>query len=1122
MKSKVMGTTSLEALLERMAGEYVATKSIYGIPEEAFREVFALEAKSPGLRIMNGRASLPVGPAAGPHTQIAPNLVASYISGSRVFELKTVQQNDSLEIDKPCILALDEGHNTEWSTELSLDDARGEYLRGWIAVKLLAAIWSQKPEDFIFNMSVGYTLDGIKGARMDAYIEGMRAPATFTATSGSHMNSGPGAEWKSMLAELVVFVEKPLFAAAFGEAARAKARALIAHFPHAPIHSVTLSTMHGCPPAEIERIGRYLIEEKGFDTYVKLNPTLLGFDEARRILDANGWTNVVLTRENFEHDLQWADALKLVKSLRECADKNGRLFGVKLSNTLANANDGAFLPGGERYMSGRALFPLTIRLAEKLAGAFPDFPRRFSYCGGVSAFNARELMGAGAGPLTIATDILKPGGYLRMIPVAREAVAALVASNLGASSRKTASGITVPGGTNEEGRPQLKALSALAKAALTRPEYKAEWKSGITSIAQALPAYDCFSSPCIQACPVNQKVPSYLKLGATGNYTEALQTILADNSLPFTTGVLCDHVCQPVCARNDYEGPVEIRAAKLAISRAASATGVTAAGAGKQLFADKPATARTSLKVAVIGAGPAGLACAHRLALAGVPVTVFDKASEPGGVPANVIPRFRIARAELADDVARIRSLGAEFRFKATIKSTEELKSQGFTAFFVGSGAPVPRDLPLSGSGVRVVDALEFLEAVSATELSGVSNPFAGVRHVVVAGGGNTAMDAVRVASRIPGVQTVRLSYRRTRVEMPADREEYENAMKEAGALPGTHAASTQAPGAATHAAVLLDLTLPEAAKPASGGAVSQLVLRKMKLGEKDASGRRAPIKSDESFALPCELLIAAVGEVPDRAFLESLKVAVGKDGRPVVNADTLESGVANLYVGGDAARGPASIIAAEADGRRAAYAMIAKAGLPPPPPPQRPPLPDRAKLARRGEILPSLPIDDPRFLERESERCLNCGTACLRCTEVCPNRANFAVPVQATMGGAAGAPFRQVLQILHVDYLCNECGNCGIFCLYEKGEPFYGKPTLFADRAGLLASKNAGFAFLDVANTLLFRTTFDGPVEERSYASWSAPGTAAGAASQNGQANLFALARTVLENHAYLIGGRS
>ena len=109
MKSKVMGTTSLEALLERMAGEYVATKSIYGIPEEAFREVFALEAKSPGLRIMNGRASLPVGPAAGPHTQIAPNLVASYLSGSRVFELKTVQQNDSLEIDKPCILALDEG-----------------------------------------------------------------------------------------------------------------------------------------------------------------------------------------------------------------------------------------------------------------------------------------------------------------------------------------------------------------------------------------------------------------------------------------------------------------------------------------------------------------------------------------------------------------------------------------------------------------------------------------------------------------------------------------------------------------------------------------------------------------------------------------------------------------------------------------------------------------------------------------------------------------------------------------------------------------------------------------------------------------------------------------------------
>jgi len=1072
MSSKVMETTSLRALLERIAGEYAAAGSIYGIPAEAFREVFALEAASPGMNVMGKRVSLPVGPAAGPHTQIAPNLVASYLAGSRVFELKTVQQNDALEIAKPCILALDEGHNTEWSTELHLEEARGEYLRGWIAVNLLAAIWSPKPTEFAFNMSVGYTLDGIKTSKMDAFIEGMRAPSKTIPE-----------EWRSMVAELAAFVESPAFLSAFGAEALPKARALAAAVPDAPVHSVTLSTMHGCPPAEIERIGRYLIEAKGFDTFVKLNPTLLGYDEARSILDAAGWKDVVLTRENFEHDLQWQDALALVKNLRSCADAAGRKFGVKLSNTLANVNDEAFLPGGERYMSGRALFPLTARLAARLAEAFPDFPRRFSYCGGVSAFNARELVEAGAGPLTVATDILKPGGYLRLIPVARDAVAALGRGAAG------------------DGAPDAAKLAALAAAALTRPEYRADWKAGKTEIKGELPLFDCFAAPCVEACPVHQRAPKYMKQAADGKIAEAMATILADNSLPFTTGVLCDHVCQPVCARNDYEGPVEIRAAKLAITRAASAGGALP-------LADRPAPAAATLRVAVVGAGPAGLACAHRLAQAGVPVTVFDQAAEPGGVPANVIPRFRIARAELASDVERIRKTGAEFVFNAKISSVDELKARGFTAVFVGTGAPVPRELPLSGSGVPVVDALEFLEACSRAEASGAKHPYEGIRRVAVAGGGNTAMDAVRVASRIPGVRSVVLSYRRTRSEMPADIEEFENAMKEAGALPEARAGSA-----------LIDLSLPEAANPGT------LAFRRMKLGEKDASGRRAPVPADETFELPCDLLVAAVGEVPDRSFLEALGVKVGANGRPVVDPDTLESSAAGVYVGGDAQRGPASIIAAEADGRKAAYAMLEKAGIPLPavrPAGKKLRVLDREKLARRGEILPSFSADDPRFLEREAERCLRCGSACLRCVEVCPNRANFAVPVSAVENGDDAAPYRQVLQILHVDYLCNECGNCGIFCPW-RGEPFRGKPTLFNARSALDASKNAGFAFsgpvaAGARPALVYRAAYGGPARELPYAEW----TAAASAGAGPERALLALAGTVLTEHPYLAGGRA
>ena len=161
-----MDATGLGDLLARVAGEYRAKRSIYEIPEKAFQKAFELEAGSPGLAVMGSRVSLPVGPAAGPHSQIAPNLVAAYLAGARVFELKTVQENDSLEIAKPCIDALDEGHNTEWSTELSLTAAREEYLRGWMAINLLASIFSTSPGSFIFNMSVGYTLAGFAGIKI--------------------------------------------------------------------------------------------------------------------------------------------------------------------------------------------------------------------------------------------------------------------------------------------------------------------------------------------------------------------------------------------------------------------------------------------------------------------------------------------------------------------------------------------------------------------------------------------------------------------------------------------------------------------------------------------------------------------------------------------------------------------------------------------------------------------------------------------------------------------------------------------------------------------------------------------------------------------------------------------
>ena len=181
--------------------------------------------------------------------------------------------------------------------------------------------------------------------------------------------------------------------------------------------SVTISTMHGCPPTEIEAICSYMIKEQGFDTFVKLNPTLLGYDEVRKILDKHGFGYVVLNRESFEHDLQLSDAIPMLHRLYDLAAKEGRGFGVKLTNTLGTSNDGAVLPGSEKYMSGKSLFPISINVAlllsEEFSGQLP-----ISYSGGVNAQNAADIFECGIHPITLATDMLHPGGYARMAQIA--------------------------------------------------------------------------------------------------------------------------------------------------------------------------------------------------------------------------------------------------------------------------------------------------------------------------------------------------------------------------------------------------------------------------------------------------------------------------------------------------------------------------------------------------------------------------------------------------------------------------------------------------------------------------------------------------------------------------------
>ncbi len=526
----------------------------------------------------------PVGPSAGPHTQLSQNIVSSFLCGGRFIELKTVQVMDELEIPRPCIDMTDEGYNVEWSQELRLEESAHEYVAAWALVHLLPRIlgWDHTvPEaqlpGAIFDLSVGYNLEGIRHPRMTRFMD--------VLTDAS---------------EDIARIEE----------------AIARDFPHLagiPIprriaNSVTLSTMHGCPPDEIERIARYLLEERGLHTVVKLNPTLLGKERVLEILHGRlGFTAVDIPDSVFEHDLTYERALELIASLKSVAARRGLTFGVKLSNTLAMRNQFGRLPGDEMYMSGRALYPVTMALYDQLARAF-DGDIHVSYSAGADAENVAAVLSCGAVPVTGCTDLLKPGGFARMTQWLQNLDSAMTAA--GAAS------------LGDWSRNRLANLRAAAADAVVNPRYhKRAFPHGLPKVSSGLGLWDCVVAPCVEACAVEQDVPEYAWLIAQGEYDRALEVILARNPLPGVTGYVCTHLCQTRCTRNDYEETVAIRALKRIAEERGRADYVSvsrqqAASSGQpDDETDRPAASR---RVAIVGSGPSGLAAAAFLAINGV------------------------------------------------------------------------------------------------------------------------------------------------------------------------------------------------------------------------------------------------------------------------------------------------------------------------------------------------------------------------------------------------------------------------------------------------------------------------------------------------------------------------
>ena len=979
-------------LLTRIMGEFRNHDSIFSIDKAQFYK----DDRKNTVNVFSQSCTTPMGPAAGPHTQLSQNIVASYLVGARFIELKTVQIMDHLEIAKPCIDARDEGYNVEWSTEYTLEKAYDEYLKAWIVLHMIESAMEgkvvEKPS-FIFNMSCGYNLEGIKQEKMQIFIDSM-------------IDAGKKPLFDEYINEAKALLDEGILEGSDWEGREECVRKTLDKISRNICPSVTVSTMHGCPPKEIEAICSYLLTEKKLDTFVKLNPTLLGYDTVRKVLDDLGFNYVVLKRESFEHDLQLSDAKAMLHRLVELAGKEGRKFGVKLTNTLGNVNPQDVLPGDERYGSGRILLPLSTRVAlilsEEFNGTLP-----ISYSGGVSALSVKELFEIGIHPITLATDMLHPGGYAKMkqlCEICKEAPEAWKKETIDVSRlRKFVEEVSSPKG-------------------IAGKEFRG---TNSSKVGTPLSLFDCYVAPCVEACPIHQPIPEYVALAGEGRLAEALSLIYTSNALPNITGWICDHQCQNHCTRMDYEGPVQIREVK----RIAAEKGFDEFKASMWEKPDEPA----DVKAAVIGAGPAGLAAAYFLALAGFDTSVFEKEKNAGGVVANIIPEFRIPLEAVEKDVQFIKDNGVKFNF-GTEKTIKELRDEGFEYIFVGVGATASNDPHVSGNGPRE-SAISFLLRSKNGEKINLG------KNVVVVGGGNTAMDAARMAIRTQGVESVTVVYRRSQSEMPADREEYEMALSDG--------------------VKFLFLANPS---DVTDGIMN---VKKMVLGEKDASGRRKPVESGETFSLDCSYMISAIGEKADQNVLDA--IGVGEEGK--------------VYIIGDTKTGPSTVVRCIASAQSAVDDAIDKVyedilsqdddekecdceGECTCSSQEEEVIEEDEDIdeirseeddffasirEKKSSVLLSASKTSKDFLKTEAKRCLECSYYCNKCTEVCPNRANVMLDMRDT--GLFDDPF----QILHLDAYCNECGNCAAFCPHDGG-PYLKKFTLFSRLDDFENSTNSGF----------------------------------------------------------------
>jgi len=397
-------------------------------------------------------------------------------------------------------------------------------------------------------------------------------------------------------------------------------------------------------------------------------------------------------------------------------------------------------------------------------------------------------------------------------------------------------------------------------------------------------------SPCRKACPAEVNVQAYIALIAQGKFKEALEIIRRDIPLPLVCGRVCFSPCEDACVRKDLDEAVSIRALK----RLASDYELRIGKAEKP----NPIPKTHTEKVAIIGSGPAGLTTAYELIKKGYPVTVFESAPKPGGALRYCIPSYRLPKDLLENEIGYIKTLGVDFKTGTSVGkdiAIGDLFQQGYKAVFIGTGAHRCLSLNIEGEELEgVTHSLTFLSDINCGRSVKLG------KKVIVVGGGNVAVDAARTAKRL-GPDEVTVLYRRTEQEMPAHKQELEEAKLEG--------------------VKFQFLTAPKKIVGKDGKVVG-IESIKMRLGEPDESGRRRPIPVEDSeFTVLADTVILAIGETPDTSFLPK-EIQVTKGNAIVADQVTLQTTALNIFAGGDAVTGPASVIEAIAAGKKAAESI--------------------------------------------------------------------------------------------------------------------------------------------------------------------------------------------------------